>query len=166
MPWDGTRLLVADIGPGRTHWGSHKWWPGVYRQAQDGRNQCCCRSGLRKANCISSQTATAGGNLHRLRDGSVEPVLEIEAEFARPSWVFGAPSYAFLGDGRIACSYVDRGVWNIGIVDAESGTMTRLDLPFSEMGRGRTPCLREPDRIFSRRPGPPHDPDVSGPVLR
>ena len=60
----------------------------------------------------------------------------MEAEFARPSWVFGAPAYAFLGDGRIACSYVDRGVWNVGIVDAESGTMTRLDLPFSEMGRG------------------------------
>ena len=75
-------------------------------------------------------------NLYRLRSGSVEPVVEMEAEFARPHWVFGAPAYAFLGDGRIFCSYVDRGVWNIGIIDTGVGTLTRLDIPFSEMGRG------------------------------
>ena len=50
--------------------------------------------------------------------------------------MFGAPAFDFLGDGRIACTYVDRGVWNLGIIDTATGSLTRLDTPFSEMGRG------------------------------
>ena len=99
-------------------------------------SRCCSPNGRVAATCISSRTASGWWNLYRQRGGSVEPVLEMEAEFARPPWVFGAPSFGFLGDGRIACSYVDRGVWNIGVIDSRAGTLTRLDLPFSEMGRG------------------------------
>ena len=135
MPWDGTRLLVADIVP-----------DGLTVQPQVVVGRPSTSSGWEESvlepkwspegelHFVSDRNAW--WNLYRQRGGSVESVLEMEAEFARPSWVFGAPSYAFLDEGRIACSYVDRGVWNIGIVDAESGTMTRLDLPFSEMGRG------------------------------
>ena len=135
MPWNGTRLLVADIDP-----------DGLIEEPLVVAGGPSTSSGWEES-VLQPEWSPEGElhfvsdsngwwNLYRLRDGSVEPVLEMEAEFARPSWVFGAPAYAFLGDGRIACSYVDRGVWNIGIVDAESGTMTRLHLPFSEMGRG------------------------------
>ena len=129
MPWDGTRLLMANVAPDgsidepQTVTGSPdesvlqpSWSPDGELYFVSDRN--------------------GWWNLFRLRDGSVDPVLKMEAEFARPSWVFGAPSYGFLGDGRIAASYVDRGIWNIGIIDTGEGTMTRLDLPFSEMGRG------------------------------
>ena len=135
MLWDGTRLLLADIGP-----------DGLMGEPRVVAGGPLTSSGWEES-VLQPEWSPEGElhfvsdrngwwNLHRLRGGSVEPVLEMEAEFARPSWVFGAPAYAFLGDGRIACSYVARGVWNIGIVDAESGTMSRLDLPFSEMGRG------------------------------
>ena len=135
MPWDGTRLLVADIGPdGLT---------GQPRVVAEGPSKSSGwdESVLQPAWSPEGElyfVSDRNGwwNLHRLRDGSVEPVLEMEAEFARPSWVFGAPAYAFLGDGRIFCSYVDRGAWNIGIIDTGMGTLTRLDIPFSEMGRG------------------------------
>ena len=75
-------------------------------------------------------------NLYRWRDGDVQPALPMEAEFARPQWVFGAPSYGFLDDGKIACSYVERGVWNIGVIDPVEGSLSRVDLPYTEMGRG------------------------------
>ena len=135
MPWDGTTLLVADFdaegglgearviagGPSR---GSERdesvlqplWSPdGELHFASD-------RNGW--------------WNLYRWRDGEISPVLEMEAEFARPQWQFDPAAYGFLADGRIACSYVARGVWNIGIIEVEEGNLTRLDLPYSEMGRG------------------------------
>ena len=135
MPWDGTRLLVSDIGPdGLT--GEPRVVAGGPSTSSGWEESVLQPEWSPEGELHFVSDRNGWWNLHRLRDGSVEPVLEMEAEFARPSWVFGAPAYAFLDDGRIACSYVDRGVWNIGIVDAESGTMSRLDLPFSEMGRG------------------------------
>ena len=50
--------------------------------------------------------------------------------------MFDPAAYGFLDSERIACSYVERGVWSIGIIDAGTGVLTRSDLPYSEMGRG------------------------------
>ena len=135
MPWDGTRLLVADVNPDGSIGEPQTVAGGPLTGSGQGESVLQpAWSPEGELHFVSDRNGW--WNLYRLRDGTVEPVLEMEAEFARPSWVFGAPSYSFLGDGRIACSFVDRGVWNIGIVDAESGTMILPDLPFSEMGRG------------------------------
>ncbi len=129
MPWDGTTLLVAECGPeGRL---------GEPRMVAGGPDESVLQPLWSPDGDLYFVSDRNGWwNLYRLRSGSVEPVVEMEAEFARPHWVFGAPAYAFFGDGRIFCSYVDRGVWNIGIIDTGVGTLTRLDIPFSEMGRG------------------------------
>ncbi len=135
MPWDGTRLLVADVnddgsleeprvvagGPATGSGGNESvllplWSP------QDELHFVSDRNGW--------------WNLYRWRNGVVQPVLEMEAEFAGPQWVFDPAAYGFLGDGRIACRYVEQGMWNIGLIDPESGQLTRLDMPYSEMGRG------------------------------
>ena len=135
MPWDGTRLLMADIGPdGLT--GEPRVVAGGPSASSGGEESVLQPEWSPEGELHFVSDRNGWWNLYRLRDGSVEPVLEMEAEFARPSWVFGAPAYAFLGDGRIASSYVDRGVWNIGIIDTDTRSLTRLDLPFSEMGRG------------------------------
>ncbi len=129
MPWDGTTLLVATVGD-----------DGRLSEAQTG-------AGGLEESILQPRWSPDGElhfvsdrngwwNLYRWRNGVVQPVLEMEAEFARPQWVFDPAAYDFLGDGRIACSYVERGVWHIGILDPESGTLTPLDLPYSEMGRG------------------------------
>src|SRR5690606_26932767 len=67
------------------------------------------------------------GNLHRWRDGAVECVLGLEAEFARPLWVFGMRSYALLGDGGIFVTFIENGRFRCGVVDAASGALGRLD---------------------------------------
>ena len=150
MPWDGTMLLVANVGA-------------------DGRlSETQTVAGGLEESVLQPLWSPDGElhfvsdrngwwNLYRWRNGVVQPVLEMEAEFARPQWVFDPAAYGFLDDGRIACSYVERGVWHIGIVDPESGTLTSLDLPYSEMGRGelRTQGQRlvfsagAPDRAMS-----------------
>ena len=135
MPWDGTTLLMADVdadgrlGEAQTIAGgpstSSGWDESVLQPLW---------SPVGELYFVSDRSGW--WNLYRWRSEEVQPVLEMEAEFARPQWVFDPAAYGFLGDGRIACSYVERGVWNIGIIDVETGVLTRLDLPYSEMGRG------------------------------
>ena len=129
MPWDGTRLLVADVqadgGLGE---------PQIVAGGAAESVLLPLWSPESELHFVSDRNGW--WNLHRWRNGAIQPVLEMEAEFARPQWVFDPAAYGFLGDGRIACSYVQRGTWNIGLIDPESGRLARLELPFSEMGRG------------------------------
>ena len=129
MPWDGTRLLAADVlQDGKL---------GDPRVVAGGAGESVLLplwSPQGELHFVSDRNGW--WNLYRWRNESVQPVLEMEAEFARPQWGFDPAAYGFLEDGRIACSFVERGVWNIGIVEPESGQLTRLDLPYSEMGRG------------------------------
>ena len=55
----------------------------------------------------------------------------MDAEFGIPAWVFGQPTYAFLSDGKIACSYVVKGVDHLGMIDPEQKTLQDLELPFT-----------------------------------
>lgn len=156
MPWDGTTLLVAEIGP-----------DGALGEPMQVAGGPSASSGWDES--VLQPLWSPGGdlhfvsdrngwwNLHRWRGGSVEPVLEMEAEFARPQWVFDPAAYGFLADGRIACSYVQRGAWHIGILDPDTGTLAALDVPYSEMGRGELRCAGQrvvfiagaPDRPMS-----------------
>ena len=129
MPWDGTTLLVANIGSdGRL---------GEAQTVAGGPDESVLQPLWSPEGELHFVSDRSGWwNLYRWRDGSMQPVLQMEAEFARPQWVFDPAAYGFLDDGRIACSYVERGAWNIGIIGPDEGTLTRLDLPYSEMGRG------------------------------
>ena len=129
MPWDGTRLLVANIGPDGLE--------AEPRVVAGGSDESVLQPvWSRDGDLYFVSDRNGWWNLHRWRQGATEPVLEMEAEFARPPWVFDAAAYGFLGDGSIACSYVANGRWNIGVIGHETGILTRLDLPFPEMGRG------------------------------
>ena len=129
MPWDGTTLLLADIRAD----GSLEEPQTVAGSPDESVLQPLWSP---EGELYFASDRNGWWNLYRWHDGEVQPVLEMEAEFARPQWVFDPAAYGFLDGGRIACSYVERGVWNIGIIDADTGVLTRLDLPYSEMGRG------------------------------
>ncbi len=129
MPWDGTTLMTTEVDADGSL--------GEPRTVAGGLDESVLQplwSPEGELHFVSDRNGW--WNLYRLRNGSVQPVLEFEAEFARPQWVFDPAAYGFLDDGRIACCYVQRGVWNIGVIDAERGMLTSLDMPYSEMGRG------------------------------
>lgn len=153
MPWDSTALLTAPVDA-------------------DGR--------LGEAQLVAGGLSDTGGgvsvlqplwspggelhfvadyngwwNLYRWRGGAAQPVVEMDAEFARPQWVFDPAAYGFLADGRIVCSYVQRGVWRIGIIDADTGGLRPLALPWTEMGRGE---LRAAGRRIVFSAGAPEQP--------
>ena len=70
-------------------------------------------------------------NLYRWRDGRVEPITQLEAEFAAPQWVFRMSTYDFDGPGRIVCTYAQDGLWRLAIVDTASGQLETLDAPYN-----------------------------------
>ena len=133
MPWDGTFLLLADIRAN----GSLEEPQTIAGSPDESVSQPLWSP---EGELYFASDRNGWWNLYRWRDGEIQPVMEMEAEFARPQWVFDPAAYGFLDGGRIACSYVQRGVWNMGIIDIDTGVLTRLDLPYSEMGRGEIRC--------------------------
>jgi dipeptidyl aminopeptidase/acylaminoacyl peptidase len=54
----------------------------------------------------------------------------MNAELGAPQWIFDLSRYAFLSDGRIACTYSSNGLDQIGILHSDSLKFERLDLPY------------------------------------
>ena len=124
MPWDGTELLVVDVasdgsaGPSRAVAGGEResifqpaWGPdGSFTFVSDRRDWW---------------------NLFREgADGELTNLTPMSAEFAVPLWNFGYSSYAFLSDGRIVCTYRERGVHHIALLDPATRELLDLDLPY------------------------------------
>jgi len=73
-------------------------------------------------------------NLYRLNEASVvEPVIEMEAEFGAPQWVFGMSTYAFESAERIVCSYVEKGIWRVGIIDTQTRKLERVECSYTDV---------------------------------
>ena len=129
MPWDGTELWVGELerdgslGPAQRVAGGPdesifqpEWSPGGILYFVSDRN--------------------GWWNLHRWRDGQVEPLYEMEAEFGAPQWVFGTTTYAFESARRIICSYTRRGTWGLASIDTETRQLEPIETPYSDMLRG------------------------------
>ncbi|MEA2674730.1 MAG: hypothetical protein QOI92_1922 [Chloroflexota bacterium] len=125
MPWDGTELKVAAIGPGgslgeaRLVAGSRSDWISQPRWSPGG---------------ILYFAAEPQGwmNLCREAGGKVETVTDFEAEFVGPDWVFGLVTYAFMADGGILAVARSAGRDQLVKIDRDGG-LTPIDLPFTEI---------------------------------
>ncbi|KAI3743402.1 hypothetical protein L1987_61111 [Smallanthus sonchifolius] len=76
-------------------------------------------------------------NLHRWveSDNTVAPIYSLEAEFARPLWVFGMNSYEIIKEQNnlIACTYRQKGRSYLGILDKNKSTLSVLQTPFTDL---------------------------------
>jgi dipeptidyl aminopeptidase/acylaminoacyl peptidase len=126
MPWDGTELWVADIqedgsvtDPFRVAGGvdesifQPEWSPaGVLHFVSD---------------------RTGWWNLYRWREGRIEAVYPMEAEFGLPQWVFGMSLYAFESADRIVCAYIERGFSKLALLDTTTGNLEKIETPFTKI---------------------------------
>jgi dipeptidyl aminopeptidase/acylaminoacyl peptidase len=95
MPWDGTTL----------------WFDG--ERVAGGREESVVQPAWSPDGVLHWVSDQSGWwNLYR--EG--EPLFEADAEFAMPLWVFGQAMYAFLDDGRIACSWSRDGFAHLGVL--------------------------------------------------
>jgi hypothetical protein len=76
---------------------------------------------------------TGWWNLYREHHGQVESLLAMAAEFADAPWELDYSSYAFVGDGRLACRYRQHGRDRLGLLDPQSGRLTDLPIPYTSL---------------------------------
>jgi dipeptidyl aminopeptidase/acylaminoacyl peptidase len=57
----------------------------------------------------------------------------MEAEFGLPHWVFGMSTYGFASPSLIICAYTRGGSWFVATLDTESGTLTTVPTPWTDV---------------------------------
>jgi len=127
MPWDGCELWVGEFAEdgslSSTRWVAGgaaesifqpEWSPeGVLYFASD-------RSGW--------------WNLERITaDGGIERVCQSKAELGMPQWVFAMSAYAFASAETIVCSHIDQGVSTLATIDTNTGKLTPIDCPYTDI---------------------------------
>ncbi len=126
MPWDATELWIAQV---------HE--DGSLLQAHivvGGEGESIVQpewSPNGELHFISDRTGW--WNLYRLRDDTSQALYPMEAEFARPQWVFNLSTYAFAAPGVLYCTYTQHGRWHLASLDTTSGQFTPIETPYSEI---------------------------------
>jgi dipeptidyl aminopeptidase/acylaminoacyl peptidase len=125
MPWDGNELWVADVREDGTLVNA--------TMAAGGEGESLFQPGWSRDGHVHFVSDRSGWwNLYRREDdGSDTNLTPADAEFGVPMWEFGYATYAFLSDGRIACTYHRDGTHHLAILDPATSEMLDLDLPYA-----------------------------------
>ena len=126
MPWDGTALWVADFDRG-------------LRLVMP-----VCIAGGSEESVFQPAWGTDGTiyfisdrtdwwNLYAYRDGHVQPLAPMQAEFGVPQWVFGLSRYALIDGERLVCVYTQDGTDRLAIVDPGKNTLVHWPLPYTSI---------------------------------
>ena len=127
MPWDGTELWLADIDATGKLTNA--------RQVAGGPRESVFQPEWSPDGTLHFISDRTGWwNLYRLRDGEMEALAPMEAEFGLPQWVFGMYTYAFTDPDEIVCTYTRDGVRVMARLNTETGELkavsyTHLTLP-------------------------------------
>lgn len=130
MPWDGTELWVAELGS-----------DGVPRDGTliaGGKDESVFQPEWSPDGTLYFVSDRSGWwNIHRWKDGRVERVVPMAAEFGRPQWGFRMSTYALESEDRVVCSFLKEGRWSLAKLDTESKKLKRLRIPFTDVSSVR-----------------------------
>ncbi len=117
MPWDGTFLKTATItDQGLTD----------IEEIAGGPDESIFQPEWEPDGGIVFATDRNGWwNLHRFDGEQSTAIVEMEADFGVPLWIFGLTSFGFLSGGRILAAFWEGGVNHLGVVDS-NGQLNRL----------------------------------------
>ncbi|OGO63431.1 MAG: peptidase [Chloroflexi bacterium RBG_19FT_COMBO_55_16] len=126
MPWDGTELWVADLVKN-----------GLVSNARlvtGGIEESIFQPSWSPNGVLHFISDRSGWwNLYCWRDGKIEPIYPMEAEFGMPQWVFGMSSYEFASAERLVCTYIQQGTSSLAILDLKNKKLTTIDGPFTDI---------------------------------
>ena len=133
MPWDGCELWVVEVkGDGSL---------GEMKLVAGGSDESIVQPEWSPEGVLHFVSDRGGWwNLYRWRDGAVEAVYPMEAEFGGPSWVFGLTYYGFEKPGSIIASYSKDGFKHLARIDTGKGALEEVETPYTELR-----CLRVGD---------------------
>lgn len=128
MPWDGTELWEADLGPDAGI--------GEPRLVAGGPEES-----------VGQPRYSPAGRLHYVSDRSgwwniyadepeagTRPVIARDAEFSGPDWVFGQSSFTFLSDGTLVATWSEEGLDRLGLLRPGERGVTTVPTPLTAIG--------------------------------
>lgn len=124
MPWDGATLWVSDIAPDGRLEGPERIAGGdgvsVFQPewAADGGLHFAC-------------DANGWWNLHIWNGDGVAILIERDAEFGLPQWVFGMRTYSVTATGEVLASYSQNGIWKLARI--VNGRMRDIEVPYTDV---------------------------------
>jgi dipeptidyl aminopeptidase/acylaminoacyl peptidase len=122
MPWDGTELWVGELARDGTVAGA--------RRIAGGPKESVLQPEWGPDGTLYFLADPSGWwNPHRWRDGRIEPVVKMPAEFGGPMWRLGQATYAVAPDGRLVCAYKAEGTSRLAWFDPSRGTPEPIALP-------------------------------------
>ncbi len=127
MPWDGSELWTGKLDDAQTL--TNK------RLVAGGKNESIFQpEWSRDGQLYFVSDRTGWWNLYRLTDArEVEPICEMQAEFGMPQWGFGMSSYAFITADTIICTFIERGISRLGLIDTKSKKFGPFDCRYSDI---------------------------------
>ena len=140
MPWDGSELWVASLAADGS-------LSGATLVAGGTAESIFQPTWSPEGTLHFASDRTGWWNLYALRDGRIEALAPMEAEFGEPLWQLALSTYGFLSGGRVVCVYGEQGIDHLGIIDPGSGRVRPLETRFTSMGslaadpRGNRVCF-------------------------
>jgi dipeptidyl aminopeptidase/acylaminoacyl peptidase len=136
MPWVSTELWLAEIREDTTL--------GSTRCVAGGPDEALFQPQWSPDGVLYFVSDRGGGwwNLYRERDGQIEPVLPMDAEFGEAQWSFNMSTYAFESPERLVCCYVRDAIWHLGLVDTRDGTPSQIPTRFTHISQLRASAGR------------------------
>ncbi len=126
MPWDGCELWVAPVDSAGSL--------GLAERVAGGPTESIFQPEWAPDGTLFFVSDRNGWwNLYRWRNGQVEPFFLVEAELGVPEWVFGLSTYAFVADGRLVCTYAEKGDRHLVAIDPATGAVEDLPTPYREI---------------------------------
>ena len=126
MPWDGTELWAGEL--------SEDGSLGRVEKIAGGETESIfCPQWSPDGALYFVSDRSGWWNLYRWRDGRVEELYPMEAEFGRPQWVFGMSTYAFISARHLVCAYSTKGTWRLARLDTETKKLEEVDTPYTEI---------------------------------
>ena len=126
MPWDATRLYVADLTAAGL---------ANIRQLAGGAAISAIDPQWGAGGALTWLSDETGWwNLYDDRDGAARAIKPAEHEFGGPLWQLGQSNYAAVGGDRILAAVGEPGGDKLWLIDRVGGATTKLDLPFVVFG--------------------------------
>lgn len=135
MPWDGTELWLATL--------TRDGLTGAGQVAGSPTESIFQPEWSPSGDLFFMSDRTGWWNPYRLHGGSVEPVLDRQAEFGQPQWSFGMSTYGFLTPDTLVCKYTTAQGDTLARVDVAGGTVTDLQVPYTSISDVRV----QPERV-------------------
>lgn len=127
MPWDETKLWTGNLGNDGSL--------SNIQQVAGGKGESVLQPEWGPDNTLYFVSDANNGwwNLHASFSGLVEPLLEMEAEFAYPHWIFGLSNYAVQSANKLICSYCQDGVWKLAEFNTDTRELKEISTPYQDL---------------------------------